>query len=41
MIYDGSVSYKNRLASYNLPFFLASTGIFTNYWVSACILRKP
>ena len=41
MIYDGSVSYKNQLDNDNLPFFLASTGIFTSYGVSACILRKP
>ncbi|KAF8644098.1 hypothetical protein AX16_008691 [Volvariella volvacea WC 439] len=27
----GFISYQNRLDAYNLPFFLSSTGLFTNY----------
>ncbi|TFK67271.1 hypothetical protein BDN72DRAFT_914846 [Pluteus cervinus] len=29
---DGYVYYQNRLNALNLPFFLSSTGLFTNYW---------
>ncbi|KAH0839344.1 glycoside hydrolase family 85 protein [Lanmaoa asiatica] len=34
VIYDGQVSYQNRLNGFNLPFFLASDIFFTNYWWS-------
>ena len=29
---DGSVRYQNELNSYDKPFYLASDGIFLNYW---------
>ncbi|TFK24206.1 hypothetical protein FA15DRAFT_669759 [Coprinopsis marcescibilis] len=32
VIIDGNLSWQDRLNAYNLPFFLASDGIFTNYW---------
>ena len=35
VIYTGQVRWQNRLNAYNLPFFLPSTGLFTNYSVSA------
>ncbi|KAF8650366.1 hypothetical protein AX16_005262 [Volvariella volvacea WC 439] len=28
----GYIYYQNRLNALNLPFFLSSTGLFTNYW---------
>ncbi|KAF8548775.1 glycoside hydrolase family 85 protein [Imleria badia] len=34
VIYNGKVSYQNRLNGHNLPFFLASDALFTNYWWS-------
>ena len=35
VIYNGKVRWQDRLNSNNLPFFLPSTGFFTNYTVSA------
>lgn len=35
VIYTGELRWQDRLNSYNLPFFLPSTGFFTNYTVSA------
>jgi mannosyl-glycoprotein endo-beta-N-acetylglucosaminidase len=42
VIFNGQVRWQDRLNHYNLPFFLPSTGFFTNYTVSpnpsdACI----
>jgi endo-beta-N-acetylglucosaminidase D len=34
VIFNGQVRWQDRLNSYNLPFFLPSTGFFTNYTVS-------
>ncbi len=34
VIIDGQLRWQDRLNSYNLPFFLPSTGFFTNYTVS-------
>lgn len=31
VIFNGQVRWQNRLNNYNLPFFLPSTGFFTNY----------
>lgn len=33
IVVNGDLSWQDRLNNYNLPFFLASTGIFTNYTV--------
>src|SRR5260221_462213 len=33
VVINGDLSWQDRLNNYNLPFFLASTGIFTNYTV--------
>jgi endo-beta-N-acetylglucosaminidase D len=33
VVVDGKLSWQDRLNNYNLPFFLASSGIFTNYTV--------
>lgn len=33
----GDLWWQDRLNSANLPFFLESSGIFTNYWV--CVVR--
>lgn len=35
VIVNGQVRWQDRLNTYNLPFFLPSTGFFTNYTVSA------
>ena len=34
VIFSGQLRWQDRLNSYNLPFFLPSTGFFTNYSVS-------
>ena len=34
VIFNGQLWWQDRLNSYNLPFFLPSTGFFTNYTVS-------
>jgi mannosyl-glycoprotein endo-beta-N-acetylglucosaminidase len=35
VIFNGQLRWQDRLNSLNLPFFLSSTGLFTNYTVSA------
>lgn len=37
VIITGQLRWQDRLNSLNLPFFLSSTGFFTNYTVSALI----
>lgn len=32
--FGGILLWQNRLNAYNLPFFIPSTGFFSNYWVS-------
>ncbi|KAM6500298.1 Glycosyl hydrolase family 85 domain containing protein [Amanita muscaria] len=32
VITTGKVSYQNKLNEHNLPYFLSSTGFFSNYW---------
>lgn len=34
VVFSGSLSWQNRLNSFNLPFFIPSTSFFSNYWVS-------
>lgn len=34
VIINGELAWQDRLNSYNLPFFLSSTGLFSNYTVS-------
>ena len=49
MIFTGSLRWQDRLNSLNLPFFIPSTGFFTNYTVRSqllllvflCILNSP
>ena len=34
VVFNGQLRWQDRLNGYNLPFFLPSTGFFTNYTVS-------
>jgi len=36
VIIDGRLAWQNRLNSQNLPFFLSSTSLFSNYSVLFC-----
>ncbi len=40
VIFNGQLRWQDRLNSYNLPFFLPSTGFFTNYTVSAGTYKR-
>jgi hypothetical protein len=41
VIYTGRLAWQDRLNSLNLPFFLASTGFFTNYTVRIYSILPP
>jgi len=40
LVYNGQVRWQDRLNNHNLPFFLPSTGLFTNYTVSLAQRNK-
>jgi endo-beta-N-acetylglucosaminidase D len=39
VVITGQLAWQDRLNSYNLPFFLSSTGLFSNYTVKQILIH--
>lgn len=39
VVFSGQLAWQDRLNSCNLPFFLSSTGLFSNYFVNKILIR--